>query len=102
MPDKFSIVARCNRSRDKAETYASMMGSVPPTAAYRDLLRRDDVKAVVMPLSHRPELRSGASRPCRGEAPDSGKIVSWQPDGRRPPLSYTQRTRDIGDTRDKE
>jgi predicted dehydrogenase len=50
MPEKFRIVACCNRSPGKAESYAEMVGGIPYTTDYRDLLRRPEVEAVVIAL----------------------------------------------------
>ena len=52
MPERFRVVAFCNRTRPKAERFAGYGGVSMDafTADFRELLRRDDVDAVLISL----------------------------------------------------
>ena len=52
LPDRFRVVAFCNRTRPKAERFAEYSGASMDDfmADYRDLLRREDVDAVLVSL----------------------------------------------------
>jgi len=78
MPDRFTIAAFANHTRPKAEHFASYSGASMDDyhADYRDLLRRDDVEAVLISLPI--PLNYGVTR----EALEAGKdVVCEKPAG---------------------
>jgi predicted dehydrogenase len=50
MPDFFRVVACCSRSEAAAAEYAHMVGGIPHTLDYRELLKRDEIEAVAIAL----------------------------------------------------
>jgi predicted dehydrogenase len=71
MPERFSVAAFANHSRPKAEHFASYSGASMDQyhADYHDLLRRDDVEAVLISLPIPLNL------PVTREALEAGKHV---------------------------
>ncbi len=62
MPDRYQVVAVANRSRDKAEAFADMVGlqRAAVYSDYRQLLARDDVDVVDLALP--PQLNYSVAR----------------------------------------
>lgn len=50
MREKYAITACCNRSEGKAREYAAMAGGIPYTTDYKELVKREDVEAVIISL----------------------------------------------------
>ncbi len=78
MPERFSIVAFANHSRTKAEHFAGYSGASMDgyAADYHDLLRRDDVEAVLIALPIPLNL------PVTREALAAGKhVICEKPSG---------------------
>ena len=66
MPDRFQVVALANRSRDKAEAFADLVGIERPAvySDYRKLLAREDVDVVALALP--PQLNYEVARAAAG------------------------------------
>jgi predicted dehydrogenase len=65
MPDRFEIVALCNRTREKAQEFATLIGQAPRiTTDYRELLAWPEVDAVdiALPIALNEEVTLSALR----------------------------------------
>ena len=50
LKDRFTITAVCNHTEKKAKEFSQMVGGVPYTLDYRELLAMEDVEAVAIVL----------------------------------------------------
>ena len=86
LQEKFKIVAVCNHTEPKAKEFAEMIGGVPYTLDYKELLAMEDVEAVdiVLPIHLNrlvvsDALEAGkhviAEKPIAGNLADAGELV---------------------------
>ncbi len=87
LQDKFRIAAVCNHTEPKAKEFAEMVGGVPYTLDYKELLARDDIEAVdiVLPIHLNrlvvsDALEAGyhviAEKPIAGNLSDATDLVN--------------------------
>ena len=86
LKDRFTITAVCNHTEKKAKEFSQMVGGVPYTLDYRELLAREDVEAVDIVLQIHlnrlviaDALKAGkhviAEKPIAGNLSDALELV---------------------------
>ena len=86
LQDKFEIIAVCNHTESKAKEFSKLVGGVPYTLDYKELLAMEDVEAVdiVLPIHLNrlvisDALKAGkhviAEKPIAGNLSDAREIV---------------------------